>query len=232
MSSEQKIVVSGAGRGIGRAIAQVFGTAGWTVFGSARTRADLDALQLFWQEKACAGELHLFATDLSNAAGCTAWAEAIEAKTSSLTALVNNVGQFAPGTLLEGPTDQLEKFMQINLMSAHYLSRALLPLLKTDKKTYLLTIGSVATTDWPAPMASYALSKYALEGWHRLMQQELAATQISCTLLRPGATYTSSWDGVDVDPSTLLDPQQIAQLVLRKLTIDAELEIKELTIRP
>lgn len=232
MSGYHKVAISGVGRGIGRAIAHAFGASGWTVFGAARTAADLEELQQYWQEKAFPGKLHLFTADLSTEQACTKWAEAIQSETQHLDALINNVGQFAPGTLLEGPVNQLADFMQINVLSAHYLSRALLPLLKNDKRTFLLTIGSVATTDWPAPMASYALSKYALEGWHRIIRQELAATQISCTLLRPGATYTSSWDGVDVDPSTLLDPGQLAQLVLRRVTTDAELEIEEITIRP
>jgi short-subunit dehydrogenase len=232
MSLKQTIAISGVGRGIGRAIAEAFGEVGWTVFGAARSTADLENLQQHWQAQPFTGELHLFSTDLSEQKGCLAWAAVIKKNTNRLDALVNNVGQFAPGTLLDGPDTQLASFLKANVLSAHYLSKALLPLLEVGEKAHLLTIGSVATTDWPAPMANYALSKYALEGWHRTMSRELAETSISCTLLRPGATYTSSWDGVEVDPTTLLAPAQIAQLVLRRLTEDAALEIEEITIRP
>ena len=232
MSAIQTIVISGIGRGIGRAIAEAFGQAGWTVFGAARTRNDLENLQAYWQSHAFVGELYLFTADLSTPEGCQQWAASILATVDHLDAVINNVGAFAPGTLLDSSDDQLAYFLQANVLSAHYLSRALLPLLKAGKSAHLLTIGSVATTDWPAAMANYAISKYTLEAWHRALSRELADTVVKCTLLRPGATYTSSWDGVDVDPETLLAPEQIAQLVLRRLTVDAALQIEEITIRP
>jgi short-subunit dehydrogenase len=232
MSLTQTIAISGVGRGIGRAIAQVFGQAGWTVLGAARNQTDLESLSEYWQAQAYSGKLHLVSADLSGQKGCLKWTAAIETVIDRLDALVNNVGQFAPGTLLEGPDTQLADFLNANVLSAHYLSRALLPLLKAGERSHLLTIGSVATTDWPAPMANYALSKYALEAWHRAISRELSNTSISCTLIRPGATYTSSWDGVAVDPTTLLAPEQIAQLVLRRLTTDTALQIEEITIRP
>lgn len=226
------IAISGVGRGIGRAIALAFGHAGWVVFGAARSEEDLERLQTHWQAEAYTAPLHLYVADLGTANGCAAWGQAIGAMTNQLDALVNNVGQFGPGTLLDGPDGQLERFLRVNMLSAHYLCRALLPLLKVNTSAFLLTIGSVATTDWPPPMAAYALSKYALEGWHKTIRQELADTNIRCTLLRPGATFTSSWDGIAVDPSTLLAPEQIANLILRRLTDHAQEDIEEITIRP
>lgn len=232
MSATRTIVISGVGRGIGQAIAHAFGQAGWTVFGAARSLTDLENLQAYWQAQAFVGKLYVFSADLGTPAGCQQWATAIREQTTHLDALIHNVGAFAPGTLLDSSDNQLITFLQVNVLSAHYLSRALLPLLRAGERAHLLTIGSVATTDWPAAMTNYAISKHTLEAWHRALSRELAGTTVKCTLLRPGATYTSSWHGVAVDPATLLAPEQIAQLVLRRLTVDAALQIEEITIRP
>lgn len=81
-------------------------------------------------------------------------------------------------------------------------------------------------------MAAYALSKYALEGWHRAIAPELAAAGIRMTLIRPGATFTHSWAGVPVDPNTLLHPEQVAQWVLRAATASDGETLEEICVRP
>ncbi|PSR13123.1 MAG: hypothetical protein DA408_09295 [Bacteroidetes bacterium] len=230
MTPPPAIAISGGSRGIGRAIAEVFGQQGYTVFVAARTPAQLQALAAGWPATCPTSRLVTFCADLATEAGCLAWAAHIDSQVSSLQVLVHNLGQFAPGDLLTGPPPQLAHFFATNVFSAHYLTQALLGRLREARPGHLVTIGSVATTDWPAPLHAYALSKYALEAWHRGVRKELAGTAVKTTLVRPGATLTSSWDGIAVDPATLLTPERVAQVVAQ--VVAATEDFEEITVRP
>lgn len=226
------VAVSGASAGIGLATAEFFAKHGWRVSIAARTEKDLAQIHERWAASYPKQELLTYVADLTNAAETKQWAAAIEQKFGQLDVLVHNLGHFQPGTLLDGPADQLADFFAVNVVSAHQLTRACLPILKQAGKAQMITIGSVATTDWPAPLAAYSLSKYALEGWHREVSKELQTHNIRTTLVRPGATFTRSWDGVEIDPNTLLSAQQVAEQVGRAV-LNAEREyLEEITIRP
>jgi short-subunit dehydrogenase len=172
------------------------------------------------------------AADLSTAAGCHAFAQQLEQAGWSVHVLVNNLGTFMPGTLLDGEEEQLEAFLRVNLLSAHYLSRAILPAMRERRRAHLFTIGSVAVYDRPAPMAAYMLSKQTLHAWHQALRGELQGADIRTTLIVPGATYTSSWDGIEVDPKTLLAPETVAEAVWQTWNQNLQQDTEEVILRP
>ena len=227
----QVIAIGGGSRGIGLAIAKKLAKKGWQVAIAARSSTALTQLKQLWQANGWP-PLLVFAGDLSNAEACEQWGGYLQKHCTRLDALVHNLGTFAPGSLLEGPIDQLEKFLATNVLSAHYLTRACLPLLKKAALANILTIGSVASTYWPAELAAYALSKHTLEAWHRQLAKELAGTNIRTSLLRPGATFTSSWDGVDIDPELLLDAQSVAAIAAQVILLPANEHLEEVCLRP
>ena len=231
-SSVPVIAISGASAGIGLAIAEHFAAQSWHVSISSRTQDDLLNLEKRWATDYPESQLHTISLDMAQPAAAEVWAEAIQERFGRLDVLVHNLGQFQPGTLLGGEVEQLTNLINTNLLSAHYLTRAMLPFLKQAETANMITIGSVATTDWPAPLAAYSISKYALEGWHRAIQKELLQYRVQTTLIRPGATYTRSWEGVEVDPKTLLQPAQIARLVTQTVLGSAAAHLDEITIRP
>jgi short-subunit dehydrogenase len=225
------IAISGASRGIGLAIAKQFAEKGWQVAIAARSADALAQLQKEWKNNQWP-PLLIFVGDLSKAEDCQKWGANLQENGSALAALVNNLGAFAPGSLLEGSVDQLEHFLTTNLLSSHYLTRACLPLLSKAPLANILTIGSVATTDWPTALAAYALSKHALEAWHRQLTKELSGTNIRTSLLRPGATFTSSWDGVDIDPALLLSADRVAAVATQMILSPANEHLEEVCLRP
>lgn len=231
-ANRKVIAISGGSRGIGLAIAKRFAEEGWEVAIAARSEAALHKIQEEWESDYPDSSLLVFAADLSDAAGCQAWGAYLLKHCPQLDALVHNLGTFAPGTLLNGPPEQLESFFAINVLSAHYLTRACFPLLQKARRANMVTIGSVATTDWPSDLAAYALSKHALEAWHRQLRKELAGGHIRTTLLRPGATFTSSWEGVDIDPALLLSAERVAALAARVILLPEDEEVEEIYLRP
>lgn len=230
-TDHQVIAISGGSRGIGLAIAKQLAEKGWQVAIAARSAIELAQLQQDWQANEWP-PLLVFAGDLSQAEDCAKWGQYLQQHCTQIAALVHNLGAFAPGTLLEGPVDQLEHFLATNVLSAHYLTRACLPLLEKAALANILTIGSVASTDWPMDLAAYALSKHALEAWHRQLAKELAGTNIRTSLLRPGATFTSSWDGVDIDPALLLSSDRVAALATQMILSPANEHLEEVCLRP
>lgn len=211
--TNNSIAISGASRGIGLSIAKLFAAYNWTVFTAARKKRDLDQMQADWKRNFPESNLHCTVADLSTPEGCELFASNIKPHTDQLAVLVNNVGQFVPGTLLDGPNNQLDHFFKTNVLSAHYLTRALSSLLYKTPQSCLFTIGSIGVTEWPQHMASYALSKAALHAWHRGVRLELSEKGVNTCLIIPGGTYTSSWDSVDIDPNELLKPEEVAALV-------------------
>lgn len=232
MKPSRSIVISGGTRGIGRAVAACFAQAAWQVATAARTEEELIAMQAYWKTHFPQSPLLTCEADLSTIQGCERFAELLKREQRPIDIVVNNVGTFAPGTLLEGPNDQLMHFLRTNLLSAHYFTRTCLPLLRQSSQAHLFTIGSVAATDWPSHMATYALSKEVLHAWHKGVQLELADTSIATTLIVPGATYTSSWNGVDIDPSTLLKPEAVAIAVYDTYARRANGVVEQLVLRP
>jgi len=207
------IVISGGSRGIGLAIAQIFAHHGWTIFTAARSKEDIGQMRKNWEKDYPNSRLYAQIADLSTEKGCNDFISMIKTHTDRLNVLVNNVGQFSPGNLLDGSSDQLAQFFNVNILSAHYLTRGVRALLLNTPASKLFTIGSIAGHKPPPAMAAYALSKTALHAWHTAIREELLVNNIPAILIIPGATYTSSWKGVDVDPNDLLSPQQVAQLI-------------------
>ncbi len=190
MSNEKRprtIAISGASAGIGLAIAEHFAREGWWVSIAARNSEDLTALRERWKDEFPNSELRTVAMDLSEKGAAKVWATYLADVFRGLDVLVHNLGKFEPGTLLEGNDDQLADLLNTNLVGAHQLTRAMLPLLQQSEAGQMVTIGSVSTTDWPADLATYTISKYAQEGWHRQISKELRTHNIGTTLIRPGA---------------------------------------------
>lgn len=217
---------------MGWATALTLGKAGCKVAIAARDANRLRECEVYWREQDCPGQLYTCTTDLSDQAGVLHWADQLTTDFPQLDVLINNLGAFAPGELLQGPAGQLEQFLRTNVLSSHYLTRVCLPLMQQANHALLVTIGSVATLDEPAAMAAYTLSKQAQESWHRLVARELEGTSVGCLLVRPGATYTHSWAGIDVDPATLLSAQQVADWVFRVLTDWPVVHVDTITLRP
>ncbi|MEZ4983817.1 MAG: SDR family oxidoreductase [Saprospiraceae bacterium] len=227
------VAISGGTKGIGRATAALFAEKGWQVAVCARHQDDLAAMQQHWALHYPSSHLYTHVTDLSTPEGCYSWAQTLQHNLPPLDALVLNAGTFAPGTLMEGNDQQLQDFLSLNLMAPHYLTREVSSQWRQQKRAgHLVTISSIAATDWPEMMTAYALSKYALEGWHEAVSRELQPHGIRTTLIRPGGTYTSSWDGVDVDPATLLSPEQVAQWVWQAVALANTQAIEHITLRP
>jgi short-subunit dehydrogenase len=225
------IVITGASKGIGRAIAERCARGGKEVLAVARGQGELDSMQTAWKQLT-KSKLHTVAADLSTLEGVKQVARFTREQSTKVTALINNVGVFRPGSLLSQDGDHLPDLLNLNLLAAHRLTRELLPAMLENEQGHLITIGSVAATDFPEHMAAYTVSKYALHGWHYAVTKELKGSPVRTTLVVPGATLTAAWEGQDYDPEHILHPARVADSIWHALSAPAGTRIESITLRP
>lgn len=221
------VLITGATRGIGRATAEAFATAGHTVIALARTDADLRAMREQWLQVFPDRALRTLAVDLADPAGRDELAGQLALLPQPDT-VVANAGSFYPLPLL-AERDRLAELMQLNFWAPHQLARQLLPRMIERGSGHWITVGSVATRDDTAGIGQYAVSKYALEGLHRALEQEVRDRGVRFTLVVPGATQTSSWDGADFLPERMLPAEAVARAIL---SAGENPTLREVIIRP
>jgi short-subunit dehydrogenase len=227
----KSIVVTGGTKGIGKAIIERFAAEGFSIYTCARSQAGLDELRREMENRFPG--IHLFAmqADLSQKGEVTAFAEAVK-KQGVPDVLVNNTGVFLPGSIHSEPEGNFELMMQTNLYSAYYLTRAFTQEMIARKSGYIFSIGSIAGLTAYANGGSYAISKWAMLGFTKCLRQELKDFNIKVTSVMPGATYTDSWQGVDIPESRFMKASDVADAVWSAYNLSPYSVVEEIVIRP
>ncbi len=228
------IVVSGASKGIGYAIAERFLAEGFDAIICARNLAELSKVQNEFFKKYPNQKIEIFAADLSKKAEVDKFVDFIAKNSSQVDVLVNNTGIFAPGQIHNEADGQLEHMIETNLYSAYYLSRGLLGPMMSLKKGHIFNICSIASIVAYPNGGSYSISKFALYGMSKAMREELKPHGIRVTAVLPGATRTASWDGVadTLAPDRLMNAADVATMIWACHSLSANADVEELVIRP
>lgn len=224
-------MVTGGTKGIGRAIIRKFAAAKFTIFTCARHAEDLNTLQEEIQQDFPEAQLYTFQADLSQKEQVTAFADFVNAAAQP-DVLVNNTGVFLPGAIHEEPEGNFERMMHTNLFSAYYLSRAFASEMKARRSGYIFSIGSIAGITAYPNGGSYAVSKWAMLGLTKCLRAELMPYDVKVTSILPGATYTSSWEGVELPVERFMKAEDVADAVWAAYALSPSSVIEEMIIRP
>ncbi|GAB4397408.1 MAG: SDR family oxidoreductase [Microscillaceae bacterium] len=225
------IVVTGGSKGIGRAILHRFASEGFALITCAREEAPLQGLRAELAEKYVA-TLHYQTADLSQKEEVRAFADFVQQQTNRIEVLVNNAGVFWPGAVLTEPEGNLEYMLQANLLSAYHLTRALVPCMRPFGQGHIFNMCSIASLVAYPNGGSYAITKFALLGLSKVLREELKSEGLRVTSVLPGATYTASWEGVEVPPERLMPAEDIAEMVYATYALSTRSVVEELLIRP
>ena len=228
----KNIVVTGASKGIGRAIVLKFAAAGYTVAACARNETDLKKLE--GEVSAIAPKLpHIFMTcDMSDRELIRRFGDVVNTTWGTVDILVNNAGVFIPGQVIDEADGVLEKLINTNLYSAYHISRELIPGMIKAKQGHIFNMCSVASLHAYANGGSYSISKFALLGLSKSLREELKPHGVKVTSLMPGATLTDSWAGVDLPESRFMKTEDIAQLIYDICHLSDSTVIEEVVLRP
>ncbi|KPQ18423.1 MAG: short-chain alcohol dehydrogenase [Algoriphagus marincola HL-49] len=225
------ILVTGGTKGIGRAICLRFAKEGFDIITCARNADDLQTLEKELQAINSVVRVLTVQADLSKKEEVMNLAQKAN-EFSKVDVLVNNTGVFLPGAIHEEPEGNFELMMETNLYSAYYLVRAILPQMMESKSGHVFSMGSIAGTTAYPNGGSYAISKWAMLGMTKCLREEMKPFGIKVTSILPGATFTASWEGVDLPIERFMKAEDVADTVWAAYNLSPASVVEEITIRP
>ncbi|HEU4438224.1 MAG TPA: SDR family oxidoreductase [Methylomirabilota bacterium] len=225
-------VVTGAGRGIGRAVALAFAREGAAVVLAARTPAEIHAVA---REIGQAGGRALVApTDVRHEAAVAGLVQRALAEWQRVDLLVNAAGvaTFAPVT--DSKLDDWDQMLAVNLRGAVLCCRAVLPAMIAQHRGTIVNIGSVVTSRSLAGSAAYTASKYGLLGFSRVLAEEMRPHGVRVGVLSAGATDTPLWDAMPGAPARerMVRAEQVAETALLMAALEPNATLEEVTLLP
>jgi len=225
-------VITGAGKGIGKALAQGFAAEGFSLALCSRTEGDLQELKRELNQVHPEVEVHIRPTDVSKKDEVLAFSKMVAETDIPVEILINNAGVFIPGQIHQEEEGALEKQLETNLYSAYHLTRALLPAMIDAKRGHIFNICSTASITAYTNGGSYCISKFAMLGMSKVLREEMKPHNIRVTSILPGATLTNSWSGSDLPESRFMPPEDIAEVVLTAYRLSERTVVEEILMRP
>ncbi len=224
-------IVTGASRGIGRAISVALAQEAATVVLAARSIQKLQETADKVTE--AGGKPEIVVTELTDEESIKNLVKITSEKFSRLDILVNNAGITHSAKLEETITENWERCMWVNARAPFILCREALPLLKKSQAGHIINIASVVGVKGYPLQSAYTSSKHALRGMTISLAEELKGSNIRVHLLCPGGVDTELVQRVrpDIKKNELMQPEEIAELVLYLVTHKGNAVIDELHIR-
>ena len=225
-------IITGASKGLGKAMAERFAAGGYDLTLVARDGARLAEVQAELETRYPGVHIRYFAVDMGKEAAVLSFGRELVETGVEVDVLINNAGQFIPGSVHNEPAGVLEKLMAVNLYSAYYLTRQLLPAMMTRRSGHIFNICSVASFKAYPNGGAYSITKYALAGFSANLREEMKPYNIKVTSVYPGATYTDSWAGSGVDPQRIMTAADVAEMVYTASRLSPQATVEEILLRP
>jgi len=225
-------VITGATRGIGKAIAEKFASEGFNIAVCSRSKKDVDELYHELHQKFPDIEIIATACDVSDRKQLKLFADDIRQQWNAVEVLVNNAGIFLPGQVHREKTGTLEKMMKTNLYSAYYLTQFLIKMMMREKHGHIFNMCSTASINAYPNGGSYGISKFALLGFSKNLRYEMIPYNIKVTALIVGATLTSSWEGSDHPDERFMKVEDVSSAVWSAYTMSPQTVTEEIILRP
>ena len=225
------VIITGASKGIGKAIAFKFAAAGHDLFLCSRKEKEL---------KATANEIGIgypkirvmfLPADLSVKEEIISFANwCLQNGTPGI--LINNAGVYLPGNTMDEPEGHLEMMMNTNLYSAYHLTRKLLPAMIKNGQGHIFNICSIASLAAYDGGGGYSISKFAMHGLTKNLRHELKPLGIKVTGVYPGAVLTDSWGDFDNSNNRIMEGKDIAEMVYAATMLSPQAVVEEINITP
>lgn len=228
--SASTAVITGAGRGIGRAIALAFAREGMALELVARTRAQLLKVRGLC-EQAGAPEVEIHCVDLIDHDAVSDFCDELLSRKGAVDVLVNNAGILVSGHALDGDIATWTQAMHVNVLTPMLLTSRLAPGMVERERGLILNVGSVAGLEGMTDAGAYATTKHALRGWSRSCYQKLRASGVKVVLLNPGFVDTDMTAHFGGDRQRALRTEDIAEAAMLAVRTSAACCPEEITLR-
>jgi 3-oxoacyl-[acyl-carrier protein] reductase len=229
--SGKTAVVTGAGRGIGCAIARSLAHHGATVIAAARTESQVKAVADEINQSG--GTAYFYPFDLANESEILSLFTFLEKKADKLDILVNNAGIGLFGQMHEFSTEDLQILLDVNIRGTYLCCREGLRRMIPNKSGYIINISSVVGFKGYPNQSAYTASKHAVVGMTKSLAVEAQPHNIRASLIHPGGVDTDLVHSArpDLDPAILIQPEDIAHTVIYLLSLSERCAVDEIYIR-
>jgi 3-oxoacyl-[acyl-carrier protein] reductase len=224
-------IVTGASRGIGKAITLALAAEGIRVVAAARSKKTLQ--QLKQDVEAASGKVYPVIADLALAYSPQHIVEQTLTQCGRLDILINNAGIVLSGPLIETSVEEWDQVMAINARAPFLLCKEAIPHIKAAGGGTIIQISSVIGVKGYVNQGAYTASKHALMGMSKVLAQEVKADNIRVHTILPGGVATDMAEQVrpDLKPADLMQPEEIAEIVMFLLTHRGNAVIDSINVR-
>lgn len=230
MHNDKVAVVTGAGKGIGRATSVKLAGAGYRIGAYSRSAKDLDRLSA---ELDSPEDVLVQPGDVADQAGVDAFVAAVLARWGRIDLLVNNAGFGTMAPVHELPVSQWDGMMAANVRGTFLFTRAVVPHMIARKEGIIVNVASIAGKDGFVGGTGYAASKHAVMGFSDSLWREVRRHNIRVTTICPGSVDTHFF-GPDVgDPGRahMMQADDVAEAVLYVARQPDRLFVREIELR-
>jgi len=230
----QVALITGGGRGVGRAIAVAFAREGARVAVCARTEAQVAATAQ--QIAAMGGTCSYYVADVSHEGDVTRMIAGVERELGPVDILVNNAAELRLAAITNTDPEMWDRLININLRGPFICSRAVLPGMMERRRGRIINIGSTAGRRGYEEQGAYCASKHGLIGLSKVLAIEAQPYGICVNVISPGGVMTELSRELResrgaVDPADWMTPEEVAEAAVYITTQDAAAVTDELVLR-
>ena len=219
------VLVTGASRGIGRAIALRFAREGWEVVAVARKQMELDAVRV--EIEAAGGRARTIALDVADAAAVARQLEGIQ-----VDVLVNNAGVGILKPFVELSAVEWQRMMDVNVNALFHVTRAVLPGMFARRSGHVCTIGSIGGRSVFTGGSCYGATKAFVNSWAENLMIEVRDHGVKVSVVMPGAVATEfNGNEVGAKDAWKLMPGDVADAVAQVVLTPAHVLVHRLEVR-
>jgi 3-oxoacyl-[acyl-carrier protein] reductase len=224
-------LITGAGKGIGKAIALALAKEGVNVILLARTQEEIDNVAA--KARSLRVKALAISADVADINSVNAAVEKALAEFGTIDILINNAGIAAFGKFLELEPQEWERIIQVNLMGTYYVTRAVLPNMIDRQTGDIINISSTAGLNGNTMTSAYSASKFAVLGLTDSLMQEVRKHNIRVTALIPSTVATEMAKDLkltDGNPEKVMQAEDMAELIIAQLKLNRRVFIKNSSI--
>jgi len=221
-------IITGAGKGIGRAIAIALAEEGVNIGLVARTEADLQKVAAELVQYGVKTEIAT--ADVTDINAVNAAVATLKSTLGAVDILINNAGIAAFGSFMELEPAKWEEIVKVNLFGPYYVTRAVLPEMIERKTGDIINVSSTAGKNGAAVTSAYSASKFGLIGMSESLMQEARKHNIRVSTLVPSTVSTDMAKDLkltDGNPDRVMQPEDFAELVVAQLKLNRRVFLKE-----
>ncbi|MRV00533.1 SDR family NAD(P)-dependent oxidoreductase [Staphylococcus aureus] len=226
--TDKVAVVTGAGSGIGEAIATLLHEEGAKVVLAGRNKEKLQNVA----NQLSQDNVKVVPTDVTNKEEVDELIKIAQQTFGSLDIVINSAGQMLSSKITDYQVDEWDSMIDVNIKGTLYTAKAALPTMLEQSSGHLINIASISGFEVTKISTIYSATKAAVHTITQGLEKELAKTGVKVTSISPGMVDTAITAAYNPSDRKKLDPQDIAEAVLYALTQPSHVNVNEITVRP